>query len=78
MIDLQMNTQVSDTLELLREGPVSPLKAWIVIGSYRLADNILKLRRRGYLIETQIKPFTTSRGRQVRFAEYTLVSEPAK
>lgn len=71
-------TQQDRLLALLREGPVSPLKAWVEMGIYRAADPVEKLRNRGYRIDTVIKPFTTARGYSVRFAEYHLVSEPRR
>lgn len=65
-------SQQDRLLELLREGPVTPLQAWVQIGCYRVSDCVLKLRRRGHVIETKMKPFTTARGYKVKFAEYWL------
>ena len=69
-------TQWQDMLTLLRAGTVTPLQAWGEMGIYRCADAVNKLRARGFAIRTEMKPFTTSRGRRVKFAEYHLVSEP--
>jgi hypothetical protein len=63
-------------LILLRQGPVSPLQAWIEMGIYRAADPVERLRKRGYSIDTKMKPFTTNRGYKVKFAEYWLIAEP--
>jgi hypothetical protein len=71
-------TQQERLLDLLRKGPVSPLKSWIEVGIYRPADVVEKMRKRGFEIETRIKPYTTRRGYKVKFAEYILVSEPKK
>ena len=71
-------TQQTELLELLRQGPVTPLQAWVECGIYRAADPVEKLRKDGYVIETRMKDFTTARGKQVRFAEYHLVAEPDK
>lgn len=71
-------TQQESLLELLRKGPVTPLKAWVEASIYRAADPVEKLRKRGYKIETVIKPFTNSRGVEVRFAEYRLLKEPRR
>ena len=70
-----MKPQVDEVLDLLRQKPLSPLMAWVELGDYRLADSILKLRKRGHQIVTKMKPFTTARGRKVKFAEYYLVKE---
>ena len=70
-----MNQQEA-LLELLRKGPVTPLKAWCEAGIYRAADPVEKLRNRGFKIDTYIKPFTTARGVEVKFAEYHLIKEP--
>lgn len=69
-------TQQDRLLSLLREGPVTPLQAWIELGIYRLSDVVLKLRAKEYDIQMTLKPFTTARGYKVKFAEYVLVSEP--
>ena len=71
-----MNHQWQDLLTLLRTGPCSPLKAWVEMGIYRAADPVEKLRKRGYVIQTVRKPFTSTSGRKVHFAEYHLVAEP--
>ena len=71
-----MNPQWQDMLTMLRHGPVSPLKAWVIMGIYRAADPVEKLRKRGYKIETVLKPFTSTSGRKVHFAEYHLIAEP--
>lgn len=71
-----MNHQWQDMLTLLRAGPCTPLKAWVHMGIYRAADPVEKLRKRGYKIETVIKPFTSNSGRKVHFAEYHLIAEP--
>ncbi len=65
-------TQIDEILLLLKEGPVTPLHAWSEVGCYRLADQIYKLRKRGYRIETRLQKFTTTRGREVEFASYVL------
>ena len=70
------STQWQDVLEVLRQGPITPLRAWVDLGVMRVADPIEKLRKRGYQIETRMRDFTTTRGKQVRFAEYHLISEP--
>lgn len=74
----QQPEQWRDVLALLREGPVTPLQAWVEMGIYRVADPIEKLRKRGYLIDTEMRPFVTARGKHVRFARYVLVAEPTK
>lgn len=71
-------SQQDTLLELLRKGPVTPLKAWVEASIYRAADPVEKLRKRGYKIETIIKPFTNSKGVEVKFAEYHLVREPRR
>lgn len=71
-----MNHQWEDMLQLLREGEVTPLKAWVECGIYRAADACHTLRERGYLIDTDMRPFTTARGRKVKFAVYRLIAEP--
>jgi len=71
-----MSHQWQSMLELLREGDVTPLQCWCEIGVYRCADAVEKLRKRGYLIETTMRPFTTARGRKVKFAVYRLIAEP--
>jgi hypothetical protein len=65
-------------LELLRDGPVTPLQAWIESGIYRPADPVEKLRKKGYVIDTHMRKFTTHRGYEVEFAEYRLVAEPKR
>lgn len=71
-----MVSQADDVLMLLREGPVTPLKCWVELGVYRAADACHTLRERGYVIDTHMRPFTTARGRKVKFAEYELIAEP--
>ena len=71
-------TQQERLLELLRKGPVTPLKAWVEAGIYRVADPVEKLRNKGYRIDTEMIDFTTSRGHEVRFAKYSLIREPRK
>lgn len=73
-----VGTQWQDMLDLLREGPVTPLKALVEIGVFQPADPIRILRERGYTIETRMVDYTTTRGRQVRFAQYHLIAEPPK
>lgn len=68
--------QWKEVLEVLRQGPITPLRAWVDLGVMRVADPIEKLRKRGYLIDTEMVEFTTTRGKHVRFAKYTLVKEP--
>lgn len=41
-------------LFLKKGGTVTPKQAWKFWGLYRLADSVLKLRRRGYSIVTEI------------------------
>lgn len=71
-----MNSQTQDVLELLREGPVTPLQSWSEIGVYRLGARVYDLRREGYEIECKMRPYVTTRGRKVRISVYTLLSEP--
>lgn len=68
--------QWREVLALLREGSVTPLQCWVDVGCYRAADAIEKLRKRGYVIETKMMPFTTTRGRKIQLAHYTLIAEP--
>lgn len=70
-----MTTQTQRMLDLLRHGPVTPLKAWVEAGIYRCADSVEKLRKFGHKIDTNMVDFTTSRGYKVKFAEYVLVKE---
>ena len=70
-----MTTQTQRMLDLLRRGPVTPLKAWVEAGIYRCADPVEKLRNLGHKIDTRMIDFTTQRGFKVKFAEYVLVKE---
>jgi hypothetical protein len=69
-------THERGVLEMLRRKPVTHLMAWTELGNSRLADSIYKLRGKGFKIDTYIKPFTTARGVEVKFAEYHLIKEP--
>lgn len=71
-----MTTQTEDVLALLREGPLTPLKAWAEIGVYRLGARIFDLRQKGYVIERDDHPYTTTRGRKVTMSFYSLIAEP--
>lgn len=71
-----VNTQWQDMLDLLRAGPVTPLKALVEIGVFQPADPVRILRRKGYQIETRMVDYTTTRGREVKFAQYHLIAEP--
>lgn len=71
-----MTTQTEDVLALLREGPLTPLRSWADIGVMRLAARIHDLRQRGYVIETNERPYTTTKGRKVTMTFYTLTAEP--
>ena len=72
----QIGTQWQDMLDLLRAGPVTPLKALVEIGVFQPADPVRILRRKGYQIETRMVDYTTTRGREVKFAQYHLIAEP--
>ena len=68
--------QWREVLAVLREGQITPLQAWVTLGILRVADPIAKLRERGYIIRTEMRPFVTTRGKHIKFAIYTLISEP--
>lgn len=51
---------------------IDPVKAWSKCGVYRLSDVILKLRRKGYDIETQEKIVKNQFGEKCKVAEYIL------
>lgn len=70
------DSQPSRLLKMLRDGPVTALAAWGELGIYRAADPVHVLRKRGYLIDTTLVQFRTSRGYDVEFAKYTLLAEP--
>lgn len=47
--------KVDMTLDYLeKNGSITPLEALTAFGSFRLADNIYKLRQEGYVITTEI------------------------
>lgn len=63
-------TKISKVLEHLESGKtITPIEALDEYGSFRLSDIILKLRRRGYDIRTDMVKY---RPTQSRFAMYTL------
>lgn len=69
-------TQADRLLKMLREGPATAMKIWVDGGIYRASDAVFTLRQKGYEIRTELVDFTTSRGYDVQFARYSLVSEP--
>lgn len=69
-------SQQARLLAMLRAGPVSHLQA-IVEGIGRCSDVVLKLRRRGYIIDMQMDSMVNTRGLMVHFGRYWLLREPS-
>lgn len=51
---------------------LTPLEAWRMFGTLRLAAHIFVLRRRGLGIETRLIAGVTSKGDDAEYAEYRL------
>lgn len=69
-------SQQARLLAMLKVGPVSHLQA-MVEGIGRCSDVVLKLRRRGYVIDMRMDSMINTRGLMVHFGRYTLVSSPS-
>lgn len=68
-----MNKQTR-LLQLLKKSPrgVSVLDAWKIIGACQVYDLVLKLRNKGYLVNTRMTRGVDRYGKPVRFAKYYL------
>jgi len=56
-------------------GFINPIISWRHCGVYRLSDVILRLRKKGYAIETEMVAHENSFGEPVKFAHYYLKGE---
>lgn len=71
-----MKTQKDLVLEHLERGwSITSLEAWDKYGISRLSDIILKLRREGYHIDTEMVDGRTKLGAETRYGTYRLVVE---
>lgn len=71
-----MDNQVSQTLAHLKAyGTITSMVAFQRYGITRLADKVLKLRQRGYHIETIMTEGVNRFGRRVKFATYKYIGE---
>lgn len=66
----EKKTQMEMTLDYLKlHGSITPLEALTAFNSFRLAPQICKLRKMGYVIKTELNDMPP------RFAIYTLVKK---
>ena len=57
---------------LQTKGKINPLQAWRELGIYRLADTVLRLRKEGYEITTNITKVKNKFKEVCSVAEYRL------
>lgn len=70
-------SQTEDVLRFMKEnGSISSMEAFREFGATRLSAIIFSLRKRGYVIETEMWTCQNRYGKTVDFAKYVLVSEP--
>ena len=67
-----MQSQNNRLLDYLKQhGSIDPLRAWEILGIYRLASRINDLRNRGYDIKTTKIKVHNRFGEDIRVALYT-------
>lgn len=70
-------SQTEDILKFMKEnGSISSKEAFEKFGATRLSGIIFALRKRGYVIDTEIWECKTRYGKTVDFARYVLIDEP--
>lgn len=74
---LGLTAQQMRIVKALRCKPITPHYAYFKLCVYRLADVILKLRDKGYQIDTERTHGQNEFGEKCSFAKYVLTGEPA-
>lgn len=71
-----MSTQTEEVLDLLRKRPrgITPMGAFIEVGTMRLAARIHDLRQLGYDIEDQVVKVKARNGRRTYVKRYRLAA----
>lgn len=68
-----MTNQEKRLLDYLKNNSkISPMDAWIELGIYRLSDVVFKLRKKGFVIDTNRKSVLNKFDEPCNFAEYVL------
>lgn len=71
-LPLPSGDQESAVLRQLQRGPLTGTEALSRLGVYRLAAVVLRLRRSGYQVVTEMVQEHSACGRAVRYARYHL------
>ena len=69
-----MGNQEARILERLKKGPMTKLDAMNATGVLNIGDCVMKLRRKGFEIKTEMISVRNRYGEKCRIAEYTLQS----
>ena len=65
-------TQNEMIIDLLRDGWLDPIRAFVEVGTLKLATRISEIRASGIKVEERIVPYVNRSGKHVYYKEYRI------
>ena len=65
-------TQNTMIIDLLRDGWLDPIRAFVEVGTLKLATRISEIRASGIMVEERLVPFVNRFGKHVYYKEYRI------
>ena len=65
-------TQNTMIIDLLRDGWLDPIRAFVEVGTLKLATRISEIRASGIKVEERIVPYVNRSGKHVYYKEYRI------
>ena len=65
-------TQNTMIIDLLRDGWLDPIRAFVEVGTLKLATRISEIRASGIKVEERIVPYVNRFGKHVYYKEYRI------
>lgn len=68
-------TQNAYIIELLKDGWLDPIRAFVEVGTLKLATRISEIRASGIKVEERLVPYVNRFGKHVYYKEYRIKEE---
>lgn len=65
-------TQNTMIIDLLRDGWLDPIRAFVEVGTLKLATRISEIRASGIMVEERLVPYVNRFGKHVYYKEYRI------